>query len=441
MKGEYYSRGLLLANTSGPAWLTVTNLAVLQNGTNADIVTSVVGNAFLPQAPESYLYDLDGNLTNDGRWQYTWDAENRLVAMTNHADIPPEARRALTFVYDHQGRRTQKIVYTNDGSGYVAWYTNRFVYDGWNLIAILHSDFSLLTSFTWGTDLSGTMQGAGGVGGLLAITDYRPGTAGTYFPAYDGNGNVVALVNAADGSIAAQYEYGPFGEVIRATGPMARANPFRFSTKYQDDETDLLYYGYRYYDPTTGRWLSRDAMGEVGSMNLFVFTQNNPASRLDPLGLQAFGPWDPGPIILPVPFPGNPLPPPPPSPQLMVATTWYGSCRNCPVADAATAIVNSIIRKGKCREWFAEHNGLDGYQFVLMCRSSCNPASWIHTTWTSPGPGISLARNKCDKLGAIELASLLIHEIAHHYCPPIGFGGEKCANSAQDACGDQLTNY
>ena len=55
---------------------------------------------------------------------------------------------------------------------------------------------------------------------------------------------MAALVQATDGTISAQYEYGPFGEVIRATGPMAKANPFRFSTKYQDDETDLLYYRY-----------------------------------------------------------------------------------------------------------------------------------------------------------------------------------------------------
>jgi RHS repeat-associated protein len=51
----------------------------------------------------------------------------------------------------------------------------------------------------------------------------------------------------------ARYEYGPFGEVIRATGPMAKANPFRFSTKYQDDETDLAHYGYRYYSASTGK--------------------------------------------------------------------------------------------------------------------------------------------------------------------------------------------
>jgi RHS repeat-associated protein len=50
---------------------------------------------------------------------------------------------------------------------------------------------------------------------------------------------------------------GPFGELLRATGPMAKANPFRFSTKYQDDETDLVYYGRRYLNTSTGRWLSR----------------------------------------------------------------------------------------------------------------------------------------------------------------------------------------
>ena len=63
---------------------------------------------------------------------------------------------------------------------------------------------------------------------------------------------------------------GPFGEVIRATGPMAKANPFRFSTKYQDDETDLLCYGFRYYNASTGRWIGRDPAEEDGEMNLYA---------------------------------------------------------------------------------------------------------------------------------------------------------------------------
>ena len=65
-------------------------------------------------------------------------------------------------------------------------------------------------------------------------------------------------------------EYGPFGEAIRSTGPMAKANPFRFSTKYQDDETDLLYYGYRFYNASTGRWINRDSAEEFGFMVMLV---------------------------------------------------------------------------------------------------------------------------------------------------------------------------
>jgi RHS repeat-associated protein len=78
---------------------------------------------------------------------------------------------------------------------------------------------------------------------------------------------------------------GPFGEVLRATGPMARANPFRFSTKYQDDETDLLYYGYRSYNASTGRWSSRDPIQERGGQNMYAFVGNDAVRRHDYLGM------------------------------------------------------------------------------------------------------------------------------------------------------------
>src|SRR5207247_2063776 len=103
----------------------------------------------------------------------------------------------------------------------------------------------------------------------------------TYYQTFDGNGNIMALVNATNGSVAAEYEYGPFGEVIRASGPMAKANPFRFSTKCQDDETDFLYYGFRYYNASTGRWLSRDPIEELGSVNAYALLGNNAANWVD----------------------------------------------------------------------------------------------------------------------------------------------------------------
>ncbi len=65
---------------------------------------------------------------------------------------------------------------------------------------------------------------------------------------------------------------------------MAFVNPFRFSTKYCDDETGHYYYGYRYYSPTQGRWLSRDPIGEYGGLNLYAFVNNNPLTFWDYLG-------------------------------------------------------------------------------------------------------------------------------------------------------------
>jgi YD repeat-containing protein len=241
-KTNYFWVQAPVTNCAGAAYATVTTLAAVPNGWSAEYGTTNIGHVFVPGTPESFGYDLDGNLTSDGRWNYGWDAENRLTNMTSLSGAPAGSQLKLDFVYDYMGRRIQKLVSTNNGSGYVAEYTNRFVYDGWNLIGILKPNGSLAASFMWGTDLSGSSQGVGGVGGLLSMTVYSGANAGTYLYCYDGNGNVVALVNAASGVVAAQYEYGPFGELIRATGPMAKLNPFRFSTKYQDDETDFLYY-------------------------------------------------------------------------------------------------------------------------------------------------------------------------------------------------------
>jgi RHS repeat-associated protein len=281
-KGNYFRAELPEANTSAARWLALTNLAVLNNGTNADIVATSVGHQFLPRTPEHFTYDNDGNLTQDGHWNYTWDAENRLVKLAPSTTLGPQI--SFQFEYDWQGRRIHKQVWANTGWSGTPTNDVKFVYDGWNPIAVLNSSFTLQTSFVWGSDLSGSIQGAGGVGGLLFIYD-QPSAIGYSAPAYDGNGNVMALVNMSGGTNCAAYEYGPFGEVLRATGPMAKANPFRFSTKYQDDETDLLYFGYRYYNASTGRWLSRDPDDENGGDNLYAFAGNDSLDLYDVLGL------------------------------------------------------------------------------------------------------------------------------------------------------------
>jgi RHS repeat-associated protein len=123
------------------------------------------------------------------------------------------------------------------------------------------------------------------VGGLISMTVCSGTNAGTYFPCYDGNGNVMAMVNAATGAIAGNWEYGPFGEVIRATGPMAKVNPFMFSTDFYDWETGKYYVKHRFYDPSTGRFINRDPIEEQGGLNLYGMVGNDPINHIDPLGL------------------------------------------------------------------------------------------------------------------------------------------------------------
>ena len=141
---------------------------------------------------------------------------------------------------------------------------------------------AVVRTYTWGLDISESSQGAGGVAGLLMV---NAGSGGIHFPAYDLNGNVMGLVKAANGTISTRYEYGPFGEVFCSVGELAGENPFQFSTKYTDFETDLVYYGYRYYSPDIGRWISRDPIEEQGGFNLYAFVNNDPINKIDTLGL------------------------------------------------------------------------------------------------------------------------------------------------------------
>ena len=155
-QGSYFWDELPENNTSSSLYVSLTNLAVLNNGPNADIVATNLGNIFLPETPETFGYDADGNMTNSGRWAIAWDAENRALSFASLSSAPLASQRKVDCTYDFQGRRLQKIVSTNNGSAWFAVYTNRYVYDGWNLIAVLNPQSSVLQSFTWGLDLSGS---------------------------------------------------------------------------------------------------------------------------------------------------------------------------------------------------------------------------------------------------------------------------------------------
>jgi len=248
------------------------------------------GTRWVPPAQYSPVYDADGNLTNDGRWDYAWDAENRLIQMKTTQSISTNYDEViLDFTYDWRGRRISKKV-TKNGS---VIKDLRFVYDDWNLIAELDGANSnaLVRTYTWGMDLSGSLQGAGGVGGLLSMEVSDGASMDTVFPSYDGNGNIIAWSEsksgASDNPVLQRRDYDPFGNLLskQDLGDIpGGAIPFGFSTKYEDSETGLLYYGYRYYDPVTGRWPSRDPIEERGGTNLYGMVGNDIVNVWDVLG-------------------------------------------------------------------------------------------------------------------------------------------------------------
>lgn len=137
--------------------------------------------------------------------------------------------------------------------------------------------------------------------------------AKVYEPIYDGLGNVIAVLDTLQSHLIAEYEYDPYGNLVRASGyekngstweqvggdPLA--NPFRYQTKCLLDaaispwtetdyyagyqQFDIYDYGLRWYHARHGRFINRDPIGELGGTNLYAFVGNNPVGRRDVLGM------------------------------------------------------------------------------------------------------------------------------------------------------------
>jgi RHS repeat-associated protein len=260
-------------NAYGYAYDAIGNRLAVNNNAEALSYTANALNQYTnilrvsaPPREDRPRFDLDGNLTNDNAWAYAWDGENRLTGAS-------DGSVTATYAYDYMSRRCQKIV----GST-----TNTFQYDGWNLVhEVSVSGGNASTNvYSWGPDLSGSLQGAGGIGGLVSVTC----DGATYYPCYDANGNITDYLNT-NGTVVAHREYDAFGNTIVATGALVHELHFWFSTKYLDEETGLYYYGYRYYSSELGRWMNRDTIGEGGGWNLYSFVRNRPTSETDRLGL------------------------------------------------------------------------------------------------------------------------------------------------------------
>ncbi len=221
------------------------------------------GSCFTPQPSftggnnrmDGYSYDAAGNLLNDGNHSYTYDAENRILAV--------DGGSTATYVYDAEGRRVQRT----SGAG-----TAYYVYDtGGRAITEINS------SGVWA-------RGEVYAGGRHLAT-YMNGT--TYFVHSDWLGNE-RLRTQVDRTPYSSWTNLPFGEGTNAPDP----SPLHFTGKERDSETGFDYFGARYYGSVAGRFISTDwdskpvgvpfaDLSAPQSLNLYAYAGNNPISRID----------------------------------------------------------------------------------------------------------------------------------------------------------------
>ncbi len=201
---------------------------------------------------------------------YTYDDENQLSAL----EVFAQGRR-WEFVYDGLMRLRKQSDLTWNGSSWSVTAETRYLYDGRRVIQERDSSNTPTVSYTRGNDLSGGLEGAGGIGGMLSRSHgYSSGSWSTHNSYHaDGGGNITYMVDSSQAMVAS-YRYDPFGNTISSSGTLASANVYRFSSKMIHTFSGIYYYGYRFYDPNLQRWLNRDPIDELGGINLYEFVRN-----------------------------------------------------------------------------------------------------------------------------------------------------------------------
>ena len=244
------------------------NRLTAAEGSDTWSYTSNLLNQYTAINSNQPTYDADGNMltTGDG-WTYTWNGENRLIRAVKGGAV-------VEMAYDYMGCRISK---TTTGGTFLDFFTSgqhnyRYVYDEYKLIAVYDGN-DLVMTFTWQPDSVN-----------LDVPVSMTYDGETYYYVTDGNKNVIALLDA-EGNRVAEYAYGPFGQILHMEGELAEINPLRFSSEYYDDETELIYYNYRYFSPKLGRWIKRDPINEYGGVNIYCFVANNPINDWDWNGL------------------------------------------------------------------------------------------------------------------------------------------------------------
>ncbi len=221
---------------------------------------------------------LRGRLVDVGGVIYDYDGDGFLKKKTDGSDVTEYAYssrgellnvtlpggRAVAYVHDPLGRRIAKKV-----GGTVV---EKYLWQGLTrLLAVFDGNNALIMRFEYAD-------------ARMPVAMTKAGT--TYYLGYDQAGSLKAVADAS-GNVIKKIEYDSFGNIINGTNPNF-AVPFGFAGGLYDRDTGLVRFGYRDYDPETGRWTAKDPiLFAGGDTDLYGYCVSDPVNLLDPEGLDA----------------------------------------------------------------------------------------------------------------------------------------------------------
>jgi RHS repeat-associated protein len=231
----------------------------------------------------AFAYDANGNLTNDGKQTYRYDAQNRLLAVEPVAPATGAVR--AEFAYDARNRAVARTYYTLGKAG--GWALNSddsraLTYDtSWNLLAECTRNGAQVGEYIQGQRTDEILR-----------AELKPANSPitTYYPLPDGLGSVVALAGDS-GRIFERFRYSAYGQPtsLSATYQASASSVFGYRLLFTGREwlsaIGLNEHRNRYYSVSSGRWLNSDLIGFLGGKNFYRYATNSPAGKNEPLGL------------------------------------------------------------------------------------------------------------------------------------------------------------
>ena len=252
-------------------------------------------------AGRSLSYNAEDQIVSVGSTTYQFDTDGFLSRKTDGSSITtynyssggellstalPDGR-TIAYVYDPLGRRIAKKI-----NGVIL---EKYLWSGLTqLLAVYDGSDNLVMRFEYADGRVPNVMTKGGQ---------------TYYLTYDQVGSLRAVANST-GSVVKRIDYDSFGNIIADSAPTFVV-PFGFAGGLHDRDIDLVHFGFRDYDPATGRWTAKDPISFAGGdVDLYGYVLNDPVNLVDPTGLQFINTGgignNKGPIVSPY-SPNSPL--------------------------------------------------------------------------------------------------------------------------------------